>query len=92
MTFHPTRHIAAATLLFANIAFSDQVILRNGDRITGSLVKKDQKSLTFKSDVLGKITVPWDKVQSLTAEKPVFVMLPGKEEAILPQSNPKGIT
>ena len=34
---------------------ADQVILSNGDRITGSLVKKDEKSLTFKSDVFGKI-------------------------------------
>jgi len=51
--------------------------LKNGDKITGSVIKKDAKSLTFKSDAFGAVTVAWDKVQSLSAEKPVYVVLPG---------------
>jgi hypothetical protein len=89
MTFPRTWRVAAIAFLFAQFALADQVILRNGDRITGSLVKKDEKSLTFKSDLFGKITVPWDKVQTLSAEKPVFVVLPGKEDAILATIEPK---
>ena len=61
---------------------ADQVILKNGDRITGSIVKKDDKTLTFKSDVFGAVTVPWDKVESLSAEKPLFVVLPNNRTVL----------
>ena len=33
-------------------AWGDQVVLKNGDRVSGSLVKKDAKSLTIKTDGL----------------------------------------
>ena len=59
--------------------YGDQITLQNGDRITGTVVKKDEKILTFESDVFGPITLPWSKVQSLTTEKPVFVELPDKQ-------------
>jgi hypothetical protein len=81
---------AAVLSLFAHLGWADQVTLRNGDRITGSVVKKDGRSLTFKSDLFGKITVPWSQVASLSAEKPVFVTLPGKADAVLATIEPKG--
>lgn len=59
--------------------FADQVTLLNGDRITGSVVKKDTKTLTFESDVFGAIKLPWNKVQSLTTDEPVFVELSDKQ-------------
>jgi putative salt-induced outer membrane protein YdiY len=89
MTVRTIWRIVALSSFSAWLMNADQVILSNGDRITGSLVKKDEKSLTFKSDVFGKITIPWGKVKSLTAEKPVFVVLPG-EDAILATIEPKG--
>jgi small nuclear ribonucleoprotein (snRNP)-like protein len=54
---------------------ADQVTLKNGDRITGSIVKKDEKTLTMKSEFLGEVTVPWDQVQTLRADEPVNVVL-----------------
>jgi hypothetical protein len=45
-------------------------------------VKKDDKNLTFKSDVFGAITLPWDKVASLSAEKPLFVVLPNNRTVL----------
>ena len=59
--------------------YGDQIALQNGDRITGTVVKKDEKTLTFESDVFGPVTLPWSKVQGLTTEKPVFVELPDKQ-------------
>jgi hypothetical protein len=55
----------------------DEVTLVNGDRITGAVVKSDGKTLTVKSELFGVITMPWDKVKTLTAEKPLTVVLPG---------------
>jgi hypothetical protein len=59
--------------------YGDQITLQNGDRITGTVVKKDAKILTFESDVFGIVEMPWSKVQSLTTDKPVFVELPDKQ-------------
>lgn len=77
MNSQPAFTISVCLLVLTAFAQADQVILRNGDRITGTIVKKDAKTLSFKSDVFGAITVPWDQVATLTADKPVYVELPG---------------
>lgn len=63
-----------STLLPALLA--DQVILKNGDSITGSIVKKDGDKLTVKSEFLGEVTMPWTAVTSIKSDNPLFVDLP----------------
>jgi putative salt-induced outer membrane protein YdiY len=58
-------------------AWADQVVLKNGDRITGSIVKKDGKNLTIKSDLFGVVTLAWDQVVSVQADKPLNLGVPG---------------
>jgi putative salt-induced outer membrane protein YdiY len=69
-----TRQIA---LLFVCAAFlhADQLTLKNKDHITGKVVKKDGDKLTFKSEVLGELIVPWEHVQDLQTDAPVTVVL-----------------
>jgi hypothetical protein len=62
-------------VLSVTLAFADQLTVKNGDRITGSIVKKDAKTLTIRSEVFGLVTVPWDQVRTLTADQPVSVVL-----------------
>ena len=57
-------------------AWADQVVLKNGDRVTGSIIKKDGKNLTIKTDHFGVVTTSWDQVESVKADKPVNVVLP----------------
>ena len=54
---------------------ADQLVLKNGDRLTGAILKKDAKTITLKSDLFGVITAPWDQVESVTADKPLTVVL-----------------
>jgi putative salt-induced outer membrane protein YdiY len=72
------RLIAAAVLacLWLTTALADQVVLKNGDRVTGSIVKKDGKNLTIKTDHFGVVTTAWEQVESITADKPVNIVLP----------------
>jgi hypothetical protein len=56
-------------------ARADQLLLKNGDRVTGSIVKMDGKSVTIKSASFGVISAAWDQVESITADKPVTVVL-----------------
>ena len=61
--------------LSLNPARADQIVLKNGDRVTGSIVKKDSKNLTIKSDQFGVITTSWDQVESIKTDKPVNVVI-----------------
>lgn len=56
-------------------AWADQIVMKNGDRITGSVVKKAGKDLTIKTDQLGEVTVAWDQVASIKIDKPITVVL-----------------
>ena len=68
-------------LLFAScLTFADQVTLKNGDIVSGQIVKKDGNSLTLKSDFLGEVTVPWDAITSVKSDNPLYVKLPTGQE------------
>jgi putative salt-induced outer membrane protein YdiY len=61
------------------MARADVVTLKNGDRITGTLVSVKGGNLELKSDVLGSLTIPLAQVESFTAEKPAAVMVKGEK-------------
>jgi len=67
--------LAVAASLFSIAARADQVVMKNGDRVTGSIVKQDGKTITIKTDVFGVVTAPWDQVVSIQSDKPVNVVL-----------------
>lgn len=46
--------------------FADQLQMQNGDRYTGKVVSVTEESLVLQSDVLGKVTLPRNKIASLT--------------------------
>ena len=56
---------------------ADQIVMKNGDRVTGGIVKKDAKTLTIKTEHFGVVTLPWEQVTSVTADKPLHVTLTG---------------
>ena len=55
--------------------FADQVTLKNGDRITGAIVKYDGKNLIIKSELAGDVTIPWANVTTVTSSQPLNVTL-----------------
>jgi putative salt-induced outer membrane protein len=69
-----------ACLLLSPV-LADQVTLKNGDRVTGIIVKKDGKDLTIKTDHFGVVTTPWDQVASITTAQPVNLVLTGDKVA-----------
>jgi Protein of unknown function, DUF481 len=69
--------VAVLLIALASEARADQVSLTNGDRVTGKLVKKDGNSLTVKADLMGEVTIPWDKVVTVTSDGPLYVDLTG---------------
>ena len=64
------------TLILCSIAlFADQITMKNGDRLSGAVVKLDGKNLVFKSDYAGNITVPWDAVAAVSSTMPLSLTL-----------------
>ncbi len=57
--------------------FADQVTLKNGDTVSGSIIRKDKDTLTLKSEFLGEVSMPWSAVTSIKSDNPLYVVLPG---------------
>ena len=49
--------------------------LKNGDRLSGSIIKYDGKNLIIKSDLAGEVTIPWANVTGVTSSAPLNVTL-----------------
>jgi hypothetical protein len=62
--------------LLVGSLWADQVNLKNGDRVTGKIRKKDGASLIIKSDIFGSVTIPWDAVTQISSDEPIMVILP----------------
>ena len=61
--------------VFATTAFADQVTLKNGDRLTGTIVKSDAKTLLIKSDLAGDVNIQWDAVTSIISTQALHLTL-----------------
>jgi hypothetical protein len=73
MTVGASRSALVALLLLAGSASAaprtDVVILRNGDRVTGEIVRLQRGKLDFKTDDAGTISFEWDKVARVKASR-----------------------
>jgi len=67
--------LSVVFLLCASATFADQVTLKNGDRLSGAIVKYDQDKLLIKSELAGDVTVPWEAVVSIKSTAPLHVAL-----------------
>lgn len=74
---HAIRHIMAGILLaaVASLAHADQVILKNGDIISGKVVSKSGDILTFNTFYAGDLKINWKEISTLTTDQPVATLL-----------------
>ena len=71
------RALAASLLMVIfslPLAYADQIVLANGDRLTGELVSKGEDTLKFRTEYAGEINVRWKDVVSITTDAPVTVL------------------
>ena len=73
-------------LLLAIPAIADQIVLKNGDRLTGSITKADGKELVMKTDYAGDVTVKFDAIQGITSAGDLHVVLSDGKTAVGPVS------
>jgi putative salt-induced outer membrane protein YdiY len=59
----------------ASAAYADQITLKNGDRLTGTVVKSDGKTVVLHTEFAGDVTVQFAAITQITTEKPLHVAL-----------------
>ncbi len=68
---------ASALLLAVGTAYADQpageLVLTNGDRLEGTLVKMSRKDITWKSASFGNVTIAKTKVANVVFQEPVKI-------------------
>jgi putative salt-induced outer membrane protein YdiY len=73
--------VCVLTIVFMAVPFGVQaavVVLKNGDRMTGRIVKMENMRLEIDLPAAGIIKIKWEEVQSLTTERPMSVQLYGE--------------
>jgi len=69
------------TCLFIPIVgVADEVFLKNGDRITGSIVSKAGDKLVMETGYAGKLEIQWVDISHLATDKPVRIVLDDASE------------
>lgn len=85
-------HLSAAlsVLAFCSVLYADQVVLKNGDRLTGTITKSDDKTLLIKTEFAGDVTVQWPAIQEITSAQPLHVALSNGKTMVGPVASADG--
>jgi len=59
------------TLLFNLTIFADKIVMTNGDRLTGKIVKKDGDTITIQTEMAGTVKIKWSSVAEVIADEPL---------------------
>src|SRR5277367_21344 len=59
----------------ATAVLADQVTLKNGDRLSGTIVKSDAKTLLLKSEFAGDVTLQWDAITTIVSTEALHLAL-----------------
>ena len=79
-----------AFLGLASSLFGDQVTLKNGDRLTGTVVKSDGKTLVLHTEAAGDVTMQFAAIQEIKTDKELHVTLKGGKTAVGPVTTADG--
>ncbi|HKR11704.1 MAG TPA: DUF481 domain-containing protein [Pyrinomonadaceae bacterium] len=72
------RKILTVTILLCLLsgrAYADQITLKNGDRVSGKIVKTDGGKLIVNTDLLGNVSIDLAAVSNITTDQPLYVTL-----------------
>ena len=67
--------VLLSSLLITATVSADELLLRDGSRILGTVGKKDNGVLEFKTSYAGTLKVKWSEIVELRTDEPVKVML-----------------
>ncbi len=78
----PCQHLAqaiTAIALTASPTLADELLMKDGSRLIGTVLKQDGTSLNFKTTYAGVIKVKWEEVDKVISDEAMTVLLKNKE-------------
>src|SRR5580658_1722586 len=69
------RRLIITALLLTRVMLADQVTLKNGDHLSGNIIKYDGKNVVLKSGLAGDVTIPSANVSAVASTQPLNVTL-----------------
>jgi hypothetical protein len=89
-THRKSLFLLMTVVLLCPALFADQVSLKNGDRLTGAIVKSDAKTLVLKTEAAGEVTLQWSSIDAITSTQPLHVGLAGGQMVVGPVTTKDG--
>ena len=77
-------------VLYCSSLFADQIVMKNGDRLTGKIAKSDDKALVIKTEFAGEVTVDWAAIQDVKSDQPLHVGLKDGKSVVGPVTTADG--
>lgn len=82
--------LCALFFLFSAKAWAGEIVLKNGDRLTGRIIRMDRSSLDFQTELFGKVSVPWNAVAKMESDTLVYVSVGERDVVAGPVSMQDG--
>ena len=82
--------VVLSLLLLCPTLSADQIVLKNGDRLTGTVVKSDAKTLLLKTEFAGDVTLQWPAIEQISTTQPLHVTLRNGQTVVGPVSTADG--
>jgi len=79
-----TRLAVLLVVVWAPTVFADQITLKNGDRLTGTIITSDAKTLVLKTEYADAVTIKWDFVQQIESTQSLYVGTKGGQVIVGP--------
>ena len=67
--------IVSMLFFMTSNGMADEINLKNGDRITGEVIKMQENQLVVKTAYAGEITIAWEEVLHVKTDRPIKVVL-----------------
>lgn len=62
-------------LMITGNGMADEVWIKNGDHLSGEIIRMEKKTLTFKTSYAGEILVNWEEISAIITDSPIQVVL-----------------
>jgi len=79
-----------ACLGLTSAVFADQISLKNGDHLSGTIVKSDGKTLVLHTEFAGDVTVQFSAITQISTEKELHVTTSDKKTLVGPVTTSDG--
>ncbi len=74
--------VVVCLIVFTAQTTADTIKLKNGDRLTGTIIKADEKALVIQTEYAGPVTVNWNAIQDVESNQELNVFSKGGQKLV----------